>query len=281
MISPGTDASGVVVAEHGALDLARLRHRRLDDDLAVEARRRAPSPSRSSAASSPSRCRRSIRGSPASRTSGSRSAVSRSRGDRVARRAASRAAARRGRGRPAGRARRTATFITALSMPTAEASTPAPTYGTLASSSSPWTVPSSPYGPCSTGKMTSRSSPVTTAPALGVAAARAVDREDRLVARARDEVHLAPFAASAARPRAAPARSLRRRHRRRRLVGERPAAVLLDADRHRLVAGRDRDSRTPPRPTRATLRARRIGRRRCTPTRRRFTQNRIQETGQA
>ena len=46
-------------------------------------------------------------------------------------------------------------FITALSIPTADPSTPAPTYGTLASSRSPCTVPSSPYGPCRTGKTTS------------------------------------------------------------------------------------------------------------------------------
>ena len=36
-------------------------------------------------------------------------------------------------------------------MHSAEASTPAPTYGTSSSSSSPCTVPSSPNGPCSTG----------------------------------------------------------------------------------------------------------------------------------
>ena len=40
-------------------------------------------------------------------------------------------------------------------MQSAEAATPAPTYGTSASSSRPWTVPSSPNGPCSTGKTTS------------------------------------------------------------------------------------------------------------------------------
>ena len=42
-----------------------------------------------------------------------------------------------------------------LSMQSAEPSTPAPTYGTPASSSSPCTVPSSPNGPCRTGKTTS------------------------------------------------------------------------------------------------------------------------------
>ena len=42
-----------------------------------------------------------------------------------------------------------------LSMPAAEPSTPAPTYGMSASSSRPWMVPSSPNVPCSTGKITS------------------------------------------------------------------------------------------------------------------------------
>src|SRR3954466_16034455 len=42
-------------------------------------------------------------------------------------------------------------------MPTAEASTPAPTYRTSPISSRPWIVPSSPQGPCSSGKTTSTS----------------------------------------------------------------------------------------------------------------------------
>ena len=42
-----------------------------------------------------------------------------------------------------------------LSMQSADAATPAPTYGTFASSSRPWTVPSSPNGPCRTGRTTS------------------------------------------------------------------------------------------------------------------------------
>ena len=42
----------------------------------------------------------------------------------------------------------------ALSMARAEPSTPLPTYGTSASSSIPWTVPSSPSGPCSSGSTT-------------------------------------------------------------------------------------------------------------------------------
>ena len=40
-------------------------------------------------------------------------------------------------------------------METADAMTPAPTYGRSASSSRPWTVPSSPKVPWSTGKTTS------------------------------------------------------------------------------------------------------------------------------
>jgi hypothetical protein len=46
-------------------------------------------------------------------------------------------------------------------MQSADAVTPAPTYGTSASSRSPCTVPSSPKGPCSTGKTTSTSRSVS------------------------------------------------------------------------------------------------------------------------
>ncbi len=52
---------------------------------------------------------------------------------------------------------RSARFIATLFMPTAEARMPHPTYGTFSDSSSPCTTPSSPYGPCSTGKTTSSS----------------------------------------------------------------------------------------------------------------------------
>ena len=45
-------------------------------------------------------------------------------------------------------------------MQSAEAMTPAPTYGTSASSRKPCTVPSSPKGPCRTGKTTSTSASV-------------------------------------------------------------------------------------------------------------------------
>src|SRR5271156_4049688 len=56
-------------------------------------------------------------------------------------------------------------FCTSLSMPTADASTPAPTYGTPASSINPCTVPSSPNVPCRTGNTTS--TPTLGCPAAG------------------------------------------------------------------------------------------------------------------
>ena len=55
-------------------------------------------------------------------------------------------------GRPRSASRR---FVTSLSIDTADASTPAPTYGRSASSSSPCTVPSSPKVPWRTGNTTS------------------------------------------------------------------------------------------------------------------------------
>ena len=70
-------------------------------------------------------------------------------------------------------------------MPTADASTPAPTYGTLASSSRPCTVPSSPYGPCSTGKTTS------SAEAGHRRSAAAADRHQRVAAGMRDQMRFA------------------------------------------------------------------------------------------
>src|SRR5205807_897309 len=52
-------------------------------------------------------------------------------------------------------AARNSDFMMSLSMPAAEPSTPAPTYGMSASSSRPWIVPSSPKVPCRTGNMMS------------------------------------------------------------------------------------------------------------------------------
>ena len=115
-------------------------------------------------------------------------------------------------------------------MPTADASTPAPTYGTLASSSSPCTVPSSPYGPCSTGNTTSSERPVTTCRRR-----RAIDAEERLRAGMGDQMRLRPGSAG---DRRACCDHVGGRRERRRLIGQRPASVLLDSDGDRLVAVR-------------------------------------------
>ena len=67
-------------------------------------------------------------------------------------------------GRPASRSKRLAV---SLSMATADPRMLEPTNGTPASSASPCTEPSSPKGPCSTGKITSTGSPdPTAAPSL-------------------------------------------------------------------------------------------------------------------
>ena len=85
---------------------------------------------------------------------------------------------------------------TSLSMQSAEPSTPAPTYGTPASSSRPCTVPSSPNGPVQ-------------------------DREDDVDARRASPATCAAGSAAASRPAAS-----------RRCAGaELPAAVAVDLDR--------------------------------------------------
>ena len=60
-------------------------------------------------------------------------------------------------------------------MHSADAVTPAPTYGTSASSRSPWTVPSSPNGPCSTGNTTSTSPRVAGTFAVGTGSVSATE----------------------------------------------------------------------------------------------------------
>ncbi len=65
---------------------------------------------------------------------------------------------------------------------------------------------------------------------------RPVDRQDGLLARPREQVHLAS-GAQGLHLRACLLDDLRGRGGRRRLVGQRPAPVPVDADRHRLVAG--------------------------------------------
>ena len=63
---------------------------------------------------------------------------------------------------------------TSLSMQTDDASTPGPTYATPASSQSPWTVPSSPNGPCRIGSTTSTAPSVAGAESAGTGSVSAV-----------------------------------------------------------------------------------------------------------
>ena len=78
----------------------------------------------------------------------------------------------------------------ALSMPTADAKTPAPTYGTSSSSRSPCTVPSSPKGPCNSG--------ITTVDPLADAALRAsADDTARPVASSRVGIASGPWSSAA------------------------------------------------------------------------------------
>ena len=72
--------------------------------------------------------------------------------------------------------------------------------------------------------------------AVTAALGAAVDAEERLVARPRHQVDLAGGARRPAGLEAGVLDHLGRRHRARRALGQRPAPVLLDADRHRLVA---------------------------------------------
>jgi hypothetical protein len=70
---------------------------------------------------------------------------------------------------------------------------------------------------------------------LALARGPPIDREDRLLARAGHQVHLASAAAGPRRLEARLFDHLRRRHRRRWPIRERPPAVFFDPDRHRLV----------------------------------------------
>ncbi len=84
-------------------------------------------------------------------------------------------------------------FMNTLSVPTAEDSTPAPTYRTPASSSRPCKVPSWPHGPCITGNTTS------TSPRLVGTSAGVVDHQvgssHRPTGAARPRGHRGPRAA--------------------------------------------------------------------------------------
>ena len=66
-----------------------------------------------------------------------------------------------------------------LSMHRADAVTPAPTYGTFASSSSPCTVPSSPNGPWRTGKTTSTPASDSGTREVGTGSVSTADRPSR------------------------------------------------------------------------------------------------------
>ena len=77
--------------------------------------------------------------------------------------------------------------------------------------------------------------------ALAVIAGRpALDGDQRVFARVRDQQRVAAGTWQARRLHALLFDHLRGREGRRGLVGEHPASILLDADRHRLVARRDR-----------------------------------------
>jgi hypothetical protein len=67
----------------------------------------------------------------------------------------------------------------ALSMLTAEPSTPLPTYGTPASSSMPCTVPSSPNGPCRRGSTTVRPVRLVASASIGVGDTEVPDGSSR------------------------------------------------------------------------------------------------------
>ena len=116
-------------------------------------------------------------------------------------------------------------------MQSAEAATPAPTYGTFASSSRPWTVPSSPNGPCRTGSTTSTEP--SAAAGFESASTGSVSRTGTCLVTA---LLLGP--------------------------SERPAAVAADRDR---ASSRSAPDRAPPArngPRRARSRARSSARRR-------------------
>ncbi len=126
---------------------------------------------------------------------------------------------------PTGRPSAASSFlVNSLSIATALPSTPEPTYGTPAISSSPWIVPSSPNGPCSTGKTTS--TPCSTlAPSPGSTTTRppAVGSPGSITA-----VPVSTVGSSR------PAIAQRLRVAR----GEHPGALGRDPDRHHLVPGR-------------------------------------------
>ena len=144
------------------------------------------------------------------------------------------------------------TFITCLSIITADAVTPDPTYRTSARSSRPWIVPSSPNGPCSSGKTTS------TSPRVRGGWPASCTTRVRSVALVGTMTLAASVSTSGTWPAA-----------RRSACGvvgrEHPAAVLGDADGHDVVAVAVERLEHARRRWRTTPRARRTGRRRPGP----------------
>ena len=126
-------------------------------------------------------------------------------------------------------------------------------------------MPSSPYGPCRTGNITSRPRPGERDVAVTL---RRVDERRSTMSivsspgRARKCTSRVGRSARAASTRVCSITSAADVADGR-TIGQHPAAVLLDADRRPARSAGDRDWRRPPPPTPATLRARRNGRRRA------------------
>ena len=147
-------------------------------------------------------------------------------------------------------------LATILSRHTADASTPEPTYGTSSSSSRPWTVPSSPNGPCSTANTTS--APSSPRPARSCTSSPSCSQVPSTLQRQLDDV-VARGAQPGGHRRAAGDRDLvlgrtpagqhddphggdgvvvvrRRRRRRRGRIGIEIGVERADRDRHRRAA---------------------------------------------
>ena len=155
------------------------------------------------------------------------------------------------RARPAARPTRARTFMTCLSIITADAVTPDPTYLTSARSSRPWIVPSSPNGPCSSGKTTS------TSPRVRGGCPASCTTRVRSVALVGTMTLAAPVSTSGTWPGPAAAPPGRR--------ARAPSGRPWRCRRARRRSGRGRAPRGRWRPSRTTPRARRTGRRRRGP----------------
>jgi hypothetical protein len=259
MISPGTDASGSSLPSTAHFDLARLRHRRLDDDLAIELRGELMAAAqlgdvlRLRDADARSEVRRlHEHGKAQALTTRLQIAALVALpvalqhdlvvADRQALRARTRASSPPCPCRPPTRARRRRR--------TARSPARAALHRAV------FTVRTVQH----------REHDVEREPATAFSRP-AIDRHQRVAARVR--VSALPRRRSTARSPTA-RESRRRRDERRRRRGQRPAAVLLDADRHRVVASRIEILKTAAAEASDTS-CSPDGRRRCTPTRSFFT----------